>query len=220
MHLRSVFDRQLALLDAQLLVMGSTVEGAVVSAMGVLETRDAQEARRVMEMDDQTDRMERDIESLCMNLLLTQQPVARDLRRVSSALKMVGDMERIGDQAADICRDVTALEGQLDPDLTRHLNRMGQRACGIVHGAVEAFVERDAEQAARVIGEDEEINLLFEKVKKDIVTAIQTEADPASSLVEALMIAKYLERIGDHAKNIAEWVEYSLTGRYKGGSIG
>lgn len=217
--LRSVFDSQLALLDAQLLVMGSTVEGAVVSAIQVLDTRDAEEAQRVMNADDETDRLEREIEGLCMNLLLTQQPVARDLRRVSSALKMVGDMERIGDMAADICRDIVALEGQLDPDLSRHLERMGRRACAIVHDALEAFVERDAEQAIRVIGEDEEINELFKKVKKDVIVAIQTEADPASSLVEALMIAKYLERIGDHAKNIAEWVEYSLTGHWKGESI-
>lgn len=217
--LRSVFDSQLALLDAQLLVMGSNVEDAVVSAIQVLNTRDAEEAQRVMDADDETDRLEREIEGLCMNLLLTQQPVARDLRRVSSALKMVGDMERIGDMAADICRDIVALEGQLDPDLSRHLERMGRRACAIVHDALEAFVERDAEQAIRVIGEDEEINELFKKVKKDVIVAIQTEADPASNLVEALMIAKYLERIGDHAKNIAEWVEYSLTGHWKGESI-
>lgn len=217
--LRSVFDRQLALLDAQLLVMGSAVESALVSAIQVLDTRDAEEAQRVMDADDETDRLEREIEGLCMNLLLTQQPVARDLRRVSSALKMVGDMERIGDMAADICRDIVVLEGDLDPDLSRHLERMGRRACTIVHDALEAFVERDAEQANRVMDEDEEINELFKKVKKDVITAIQTEADPASNLVEALMIAKYLERIGDHAKNIAEWVEYSLTGRWKGENL-
>lgn len=220
MQLRSVFDHQLSLLDAQLLVMGSSMEEALVSALRVMESRDAAEANRVIEGDDDIDRQEREIEGLCLNLLLTQQPVASDLRRVSSALKMVGDMERIGDQAADICETVLAVEGPLDGKLTKHLHRMGERAVTMVHEAIEAFVERDVERARRVIGSDEDVNELFDKVKADIVCAIQKEADPASSLVEALMVAKYLERIGDHAQNIAEWVEYSLTGKYKGESIG
>lgn len=220
MQLRSVFDHQLSLLDAQLLVMGSGMEEAIVSAINVMETRDAELAGRVIEGDDDLDHQERDIESLCLSLLLTQQPVASDLRRVSSALKMVSDMERIGDQAADICETVLTIDGPLDERLTKHLRRMGESACTMVHSSVEAFVERDVEKAREVIAQDAEVNVLFDKVKCDIVSAIQNEADPASNLVEALMVAKYLERIGDHAQNVAEWVEYSLTGRYKGDLIG
>lgn len=217
---RTIFDRELELLDAQLLVMASSMEEAVVSAVKVLEERDADLAARVIEGDDDIDHQEREIESLCLKLLLTQQPVAGDLRHVSSALKMVGDMERIGDQAADICETMQTIDGPLDARLTKHLRRMAEKACAMVHQAVEAFVERDGEKARAVIGSDDTVDALFEKVKADVVSAVQREADPANNLVEALMAAKYLERIADHAQNVAEWVEYSLTGRYKGDLIG
>lgn len=217
---RTIFDRELELLDAQLLVMASSMEEAVVSAVKVLEERDADLAARVIEGDDDIDHQEREIESLCLKLLLTQQPVAGDLRHVSSALKMVGDMERIGDQAADICETMQTIDGPLDARLTKHLRRMAEEACAMVHQAVEAFVERDGKKARAVIGSDDTVDALFEKVKADVVSAVQREADPANNLVEALMAAKYLERIADHAQNVAEWVEYSLTGRYKGDLIG
>lgn len=218
--MRTIFDHELSLLDAQMLVMASTMEEAVVSAVKVLEERDVELAKKTMAGDDEIDRQEREIESLCLKLLLTQQPVAGDLRHVSSALKMVGDMERIGDQAADICETAVTMDGPLDDRLSKHLRRMGEEACAMVHNAVEAFVERDIDKARAVMKSDDAVDDLFEKVKRDVVVAIQQDADPANSLVEALMAAKYLERIADHSQNVAEWVEYALTGRYKGDIIG
>ena len=155
-----------------------------------------------------------------MKLLLTQQPVATDLHRVSAALKIAGDLERIGDQATDIAEIALTLQDELDGELSAHLREMGDRACSILHDATEAFVERDAERARATIGEDAQIDALFESVKSDVVRGIQDEGSVASNLVEALMLAKYLERVGDHAQNIAEWVEYALTGRYKGEVLG
>ena len=219
--MRSAFDSQLSLLEAQMLVMASAMEEAVVGAVEVLEARDKKRARAIMEGDDDIDHQEREIEALCLKLLLTQQPVAGDLRRISAALKMVGDMERIADQAADIAEIVLTLEGDsFDPKLNKNLAKMGRRAADMVHDAAEAFLARDGQRAARVMGEDEGVNEMFDRVKRDIIKGIQAESDPAANLVEALMVAKYLERVGDHAQNIAEWVEYSITGQYKGELLG
>ena len=218
--MRTVFQHELSLLDAQMLVMASSMEEAVVSAVKVIEERDAELAARVIEGDDDIDRQERDVESLCLKLLLTQQPVASDLRHVSSALKMVGDMERIGDQAADICDTMLAIDGPIDARLSGHLRGMAEQACAMVHDAVEAFVESDIAKARAVIGSDEQVDELFAKVKADVIAAIKDDPEPANSLIEALMAAKYLERIADHAENVAEWVEYGLTGMHKGDLIG
>lgn len=218
--MRTVFQHELSLLDAQMLVMASSMEEAVVSAVKVIEERDAELAARVIEGDDDIDRQERDVESLCLKLLLTQQPVASDLRHVSSALKMVGDMERIGDQAADICDTMLAIDGPIDARLSGHLRGMAERACAMVQDAVEAFVESDIAKARAVIGSDEQVDELFAKVKADVIAAIKDDSEPANSLIEALMAAKYLERIADHAENVAEWVEYGLTGMHKGDLIG
>lgn len=218
--MRTVFQHELSLLDAQMLVMASSMEEAVVSAVKVMEERDAELAARVIEGDDDLDRQEREVESLCLKLLLTQQPVASDLRHVSSALKMVGDMERIGDQAADICDTMLAIDGPIDARLSSHLRGMAEQACAMVHDAVEAFVESDIAKARAVIGSDEQVDELFSKVKADVIAVIKDDPEPANSLVEALMAAKYLERIADHAENVAEWVEYGLTGMHKGDLIG
>ena len=218
--MRSIFDSQLQLLDAQIVVMGSSVEAALRGAIDALEARDAKAARTIAEGDDDIDHQEREIESLCLKLLLTQQPVASDLQRVTAALRMVSDLERIGDQAADIAAIVAKMEGEMDAKLAKHLSRLGERACVIVHDAADAFVKRDSAAAQAAIAEDAAINELFERVRADVVKGIQKESDPATTLVDALMLAKYLERIGDHAQNIAEWVEYSVTGRYKGELLG
>ena len=210
---RTVLDSQLQLLDVQLLVMASSTEDALRTSIAALAARDAEAANAVIDGDDDIDHQEREIEGLCVKLLLTQQPVATDLHRVSAALKIAGDLERIGDQATDIAEIALTLQGELDGE-------MGDRACSILHDATEAFVERDAERARATIGEDAQIDALFESVKSDVVRGIQDEGSVASNLVEALMLAKYLERVGDHAQNIAEWVEYALTGRYKGEVLG
>lgn len=214
---RARFDAQLDQLNEQLKSMASATENAIMSAVEVLSTRDVEKANMIISGDDDIDHMEREVEGLCLKLLLMQQPVvAGDLRRVGAAMKMVGDLERIGDQAADIAEIVLTLNGEFDPALKTHLATMAGRASAMVHEAVGAYVNRDQERAHAVIGEDASVNEMFDRVKMDVVNAIKDETDPASNLVEALMVAKYLERVGDHAQNIAEWVEYSVTGLYKG----
>lgn len=214
---RARFDSQLELLNEQLKGMATATESALMAAVEVLSTRDVDKAREILANDDEIDNFERDIESLCLKLLLMQQPVvAGDLRRVGAALKMVGDLERIGDQASDIADVVLTLDGEFDPELSVHLAAMAGRASAMVHEAVGAYVHRDEERAHAVIGADDGVNEMFNRVKQDVINGIKSEADPAANLVEALMVAKYLERVGDHAQNIAEWVEYSITGLYKG----
>lgn len=217
---RARFDSQLDLLNEQLKDMATATESALMAAVEVLSTRDVAKAREIIANDDEIDNFERDIESLCLKLLLMQQPVvAGDLRRVGAALKMVGDLERIGDQASDIADVVLTLDGEFTPELNAHLSSMAGRASAMVHEAVAAYVHRDGDRAHAVIGEDEGVNEMFERVKQDVVAGIKAETDPAANLVEALMAAKYLERVGDHAQNIAEWVEYSVTGLYKGAPL-
>ncbi len=218
--MRNVFDSKLELLDAEILVMSSSMEEAILGAINVLETRNVQEAHRIIESDDDIDAQELEIENLCIKLLLTQQPVATDLRRVSAALKMVGDMERIGDHAADIAEIILDLKGDFDVRLMKHLSAMGHHACNMVHDAVEAYIDRDINKAREIFEKDKFLNETFDDVKKDIAYSIQERQDLAGDLVDALMIAKYLERVGDHVKNIGEWVEYSLTGNFKGEPIG
>lgn len=214
---RARFDSQLEHLNDQLKEMATATETALMAAVEVLSTRDKDKARAIIASDDEIDTFERDIEGLCLKLLLMQQPVvAGDLRRVGAAMKMVGDLERIGDQAADIADVVLTLDGGFDEELQKHLATMTGRASAMVHEAVGAYIHQDEERAHAVIGEDDGVNELFDRVKQDVIEGIKNEADPAANLVEALMVAKYLERVGDHAQNIAEWVEYSVTGLYKG----
>ena len=217
---RARFDSQLELLNEQLKDMATATESALMAAVEVLSTRDVAKAREIIANDDEIDNFESDIESLCLKLLLMQQPVvAGDLRRVGAALKMVGDLERIGDQATDIADVVLTLDGEFTPELKAHLAAMAGRASSMLHEAVAAYVHRDGDRAHAVIGEDEGVNEMFERVKQDVVSGIKDETNPAANLAEALMAAKYLERVGDHAQNIAEWVEYSVTGLYKGAPL-
>ena len=218
--MRTLFDSKLELLNSMMLVMGSSMEEAIKSATKLLETRDESAAEAVINGDDEIDSLERDIEGLCVKLLLTQQPVASDLRHVSAALKMVGDMERIGDQATDIAELIMTLEGDLEPKIHDNIQKMCDQACTMVHDAVQAYVDSDRDQVKHVIEEDSIMNELFEETKWDITADIQKGNENAGNLVDSLMLAKYLERVGDHAKNIAEWVEYSLVGTYKGDLIG
>lgn len=214
---RARFDAQLEQLNDDLKEMATLTETALMSAVEVLSTRDEAKAREIIAGDDEIDHQEREVEGMCLRLLLMQQPVvAGDLRHVGAALKMVGDLERIGDQAADIADVVLTLKGDFDSELNAHLSAMAGRASAMVHEAVGAYVRRDEERAHAVISEDDGVNELFERVKLDVINAIKNDEEPAANLVEALMVAKYLERIGDHAQNIAEWVEYSVTGLYKG----
>lgn len=208
--MRSNFDTQLEYLNEELTEMGHLCETAISDAVGAFLDNDADKRRSVFETDSEIDRMERDIESLCMKLLLRQQPVARDLRLISSALKMISDMERVGDQAADIA-EIAEYIGEGTVKSRLHISDMSAAAVKMVRLSVEAFVGRDLTLARQVIADDDVVDNLFAEVKKELIRLISAGGD-GEELLDLLMIAKYLERIGDHATGIAEWVIFSITG--------
>lgn len=214
--MRSRFDEQLERLGQELIEMGAMVENAIEKACDALLRQDIELAKTIMSSDHVVDRKERDIESLCLRLLLMQQPVARDLRLVSSALKMITDMERIGDQAADISEIITML-GQA-PLIKRpdHIREMASATIGMVHKALDAYVSRDLDMAREVIASDDIVDDLFITVKNELIELLAKDSSIGWQALDLLMIAKYFERIGDHAVNIAEWVEFASTGLYKG----
>ena len=214
--MRNRFDEQLSLLNHELLEMGALVESAIRSATNALVNQDVEAALASIAADKDVDQAERDIESLCLKLLLQQQPVARDLRLISSALKMITDMERIGDQASDISEIVIYLSSEPYIKQLEHLPMMAEKAIRMVTAALDAYVHKDVKLAQEVMEMDDEIDNLFTTVKDELIALIRNDASAGSQAIDLLMIAKYYERIGDHAQNIAEWVEYALTGKHKG----
>ncbi len=214
--MRNRFDEQLHTLNHELLEMGALIESAIRSATTALVNQDVEAALQAIAADKEVDQAERDIESLCLKLLLQQQPVARDLRLISSALKMITDMERIGDQASDIAELVIYLSKEPYIKELAHLPQMAENAICMVTGALDAYVRKDVVLAQEVMGMDDAIDDLFMTVKDELIALIRSDAAAGSQAIDLLMIAKYYERIGDHAQNIAEWVEYALTGRHKG----
>ncbi len=218
--MRNRFDEQLELLNKELLEMGALVERAIGDACTALIHQDAKAADEAIEFDKQVDQKERDIEALCLRLLLQQQPVARDLRLISAAMKMITDMERIGDQAADISGLVLYLADAPYCKPLVHLPRMAQAAQEMVSGSLDAFVNRDLELSRKIIAMDDIIDDLFNVIKTELIALIREDAANGSQAMDLLMIAKYFERIGDHAQNIAEWVEYAMTGKHKGAFLG
>ncbi len=215
--MRNRFDQQLEKLNAELIEMGALCEESMNYAMRALFDKETNLIARAEESEKTIDRMEREIEDLCMRLLLQQQPVARDLRMISSALKMISDMERIGDQAEDIAEIVKYMAGREIPN-PQHLKNMATYATAMLSDSINAFVERDAEKARKVITDDDMVDDLFAKVKEDLIESIgacgKTSREEGQFLLDILMIAKYIERVGDHATNIAEWVIYGLTGSH------
>ena len=211
--MRNRFDQQLEKLNVELVTMGALCEDALTYAIKALFDRESDMAERAEEAEKQIDQMERDIESICMRLLLQQQPVARDLRVISSALKMIGDMERIGDQAADIAEIVKYLDEEEVPNLG-HLREMSDFAAGMVTASINSFVRQDLDLARKVILDDDVVDGYFEKVKEALIGLIAEGDRDGAFLLDVLMVAKYIERIGDHATNIAEWVVYSITGQH------
>ena len=175
-------------------------------------------AGRVRELEYQIDQKEREIETLCLKLLLQQQPVARDLRLISAALKMITDMERIGDQALDIA-DTAGFMGPLAAEDAGLLGDLARTVVGMVTDSVDAFVRQDRDFAVAVMRRDDEADALFDRIKKSIIDRLAQSRGEGEYALDLLMIAKYLERIGDHATNIAEWVEFAETGLYKGGEV-
>lgn len=214
--MRNRFDRQLIELNQRLIHMGELCETAIEEVTGALEERDVQRAKAVIKADEEIDQMEKDIESLCLKLLLQQQPVARDLRQISAALKMITDMERIGDQTADIADIVTAAEIPEGQSMT-DIGRMAEAAAKMVRDSVSAYVQKDLELARKVMEADDAVDAQFTLIKNELVAQIaQRQGNGGDEMTDLLMIAKYLERIGDHATNIAEWVEFSITGTHAG----
>ncbi|MBE5765686.1 MAG: phosphate signaling complex protein PhoU [Clostridiales bacterium] len=212
--MRNRFDEQLFELNREIIEMGAMCEEAISAASGALLAGNVELAGKVKANGPAIDQIERDIESRCVKLLLHQQPVARDLRQISAALKMITDMERIGDQAEDIAEIVTFLEGRTMEGMAL-IGEMARATIEMVTGSVDAFVKKDVEMANWVIAQDDVVDDYFSRIKCDIISMIAENPADGEFALDLLMIAKYFERIGDHATNIAEWVIYSITGMHK-----
>lgn len=213
--MRNRFDMQLQLLEEQLTHMGGLCEVAIADATKAIQEGDVQQAKAVMEADEEIDQAEKDIERLCLKLLLQQQPVARDLRRISAALKMITDMERIGDQTSDIAEIVISSQISAKPDIPE-VGKMAGAVSKMVRDSVAAYVSKDLELAKNVILEDDVVDSYFEDVKERMIDYIKKEkGHHGKQIFDLIMVTKYLERIGDHAANIAEWVEFSITGVHR-----
>lgn len=212
--MRNSFDRQLKELNTELIRMGSLIEQAIEMAISALVRQDVTKAQDAIHFDDEIDEQEKKIENLCLKLLLQQQPVAKDLRLISAALKMITDMERIGDQAADISEITTVLAKEPYLKKLEYLEKMAKETTYMVIKSVEAFVNRDINMAHDVIRHDDVVDKLFSDVKTELISLINENAENGEQATDLLMIAKYFERIGDHATNIAEWVIFSITGEH------
>lgn len=215
--MRSRFDEQLAVLKRELISMGALCEEAISIAANALLTGDAALAKGVSELEDEIDEKERTIETMCMRLLLQQQPVASDLRQISAALKMITDMERIGDQAEDISEIIRFLGGRTGSECEA-IGEMAQATIKMVTESVDAFVKQDVDLARQVIAYDDVVDRLFDEVKQSLIDMLGNRGEYGEYAIDLMMIAKYFERIGDHATNIAEWVEFAVTGVHKGES--
>ena len=212
--MRSRFDEQLAQLHRELIEMGALCEEVIALSFQALTEGSGALAEKVAPLDHDIDRKERDIENLCLRLLLHQQPVAGDLRQISAALKMITDMERIGDQADDIAEIILSRGGRgLDADET--LRDMARATIRMVSSSVDAYVKQDVDMAEKVIAADDVVDGYFDKIKGQLIERIAQGEGDGEATLDLLMIAKYYERIGDHATNIAEWVEFSVTGVHK-----
>ena len=218
--MRNRFDNQLEKLNNELIEMGSMIEQAIEKAISALVNNDVELAKTVIEGDEDIDHQERRIESLCMKLLLQQQPVAKDFRLISSALKMITDMERIGDQTSDIAEIILSSKGVAATDEIHVIGTMASEVSKMVRTSVTAYVEKDLELARSVMKADDEIDQYFEEVRDEMIEFIREEkGENGKRIFDLIMVTKYLERIGDHATNIAEWVEFSITGVHKDHAI-
>ena len=216
--MRNRFDEQLDLLNKELIEMGALCEEVIDLVTKALVSGKSNLAKKVAPLDSEIDQKERTIETMCLKLLLHQQPVARDLRQISSALKMITDMERIGDQAEDIAEIIGFLGKENKQDYKfdeTTLQRMGDSAKKMVVESVTAYVNKDLALARSVVQEDDIVDALFLNVKQELIERIALNKAEGEYILDLLMIAKYLERIGDHAVNIAQWVVFSVTGEHE-----
>ena len=211
---RTNFKKQLEQLNDQMITMGSMIENAIETAIAALVSQDTERAEEAIAYDMEVDAQERNIEQLCYKLLLMQQPVASDLRLVSATMKMITDMERIGDHAADISELTLLMAGKPYIREITDIEQMAKETTVMVTNSVDAYVNRDLDLARKVIQMDDDVDELFNKVKSEIIGEIRTGGDDGEQTTDLLMAAKYFERIGDHATNIAGWVIFSLTGEH------
>lgn len=218
MSIRTLFDDELSLLNTELIKMGALCERAVRSALNVYFLGKKADAETANKLEKEIDSKERDIEDLCMKLILRQQPVAGDLRLISSAIKMISDMERIGDQAQDIADIAININSEEINDHV-HIRNMSETALSMVSKSIDAFVKKDVSTAEEVIKMDDIVDEGFDKIKEELIQAVREDSKKSEEYIDILMIAKYIERIGDHAVNIAEWVEYSVTGAHRKGEL-
>lgn len=217
--MRNKFDMQLEKLNELLIHMGELCEVAINRATKALRDGDTELAKEVRAADEEIDQMEKDIERLCLRLLLQQQPVARDLRQISAALKMITDMERIGDQASDIAEIIISEKKSEATDI-KVIGTMSLAVAKMVRDSVTAYVKKDLELSKEVMDADEAVDTMFEEVKEELINYIaQNKGNQGKPTIDLIMVAKYLERIGDHATNIAEWVEFSITGIHKDSQV-
>lgn len=215
--MRNRFDDQLELLNQELIGMGVLIEKAIDIAVSALTQQDAALANKAIVFDAEIDQKEKEIEGMCLRLLLQQQPVAKDLRLISSALKMITDMERIGDQAADISELTLMMIDKPYIKRLEHISQMAVETTRMVNESIDAFVKRDYDLAKSVVDYDDVVDNLFNLVKSDLIDLIREDVDNGEQAVNLLMVAKYFERIGDHATNIAEWVMFALKGVHVSG---
>ena len=218
--MRNRFDLQLKQLNDDIIEMGNMIERAIEMGVYALIGHDTDKAKQTIDYDMDIDHMERDIEALCMKLLLQQQPVARDLRRISAALKMITDMERIGDQTSDIAEIIISSKDEV---VSRDLELMVEMASGVskmVRDSITAYVQKDLELAREVMESDDQIDDYFDEIRDRMIEYIKKEhGEQGRRIFDLIMVTKYLERIGDHATNIAEWVEFSITGVHKDSAV-
>lgn len=213
-NMRNRFDRQLVQLNNELIEMGGMIEKAISDTVKALVNQDIELASNVIEYDEEIDHQEREIEQLCLKLLLQQQPVAKDLRLISAALKMITDMERIGDHATDISEITIELSKESYIKKLDHIQQMAKETMVMLVQSVEAFVNKDMDKARTVIVHDDVVDDLFNKVKDELIAMIHEDVNAGEQASDLLMAAKYFERIGDHATNISEWVIFSITGQH------
>lgn len=213
--MRKQYDLELDELNTLLIKMAATVEQAVSDAMTALKNRDKDLAISVSDNDRDVDRMERQIEDMCLMLLLKQQPVAGDLRFISAALKIITDLERIGDHAQDICEISLTMDDKPLSVTADLITRMFEESTAMIKMAVDAFITKDEDLATQCINHDDVVDDLFVQVREKLIHKLQSGQDDPEESVDLLQIAKYLERVGDHAQNIGEWVVFSLTGHHK-----
>lgn len=213
--MRKQYDLELDELNTLLIEMAATVEQAVADSMKALKERDKELAMTVSQNDRDVDRMERRIEDMCLTLLLRQQPVAGDLRFISAALKIITDLERIGDHAQDICEISLTMDDKPLSVTIDLITRMFEESTAMIKMAIDAFITKDEDLATQCINHDDVVDDLFVELRKKLIAKFQEKQDDPQELVDLLQIAKYLERVGDHAQNIGEWVIFSLTGHHK-----